>query len=77
MSVIKLDRWYMEGAPPVYHVKCPFCDREYRITDWQNFPCMCGKNQINFEEYVPPSALIEQPIKDNNGNSNEDPSSKD
>lgn len=51
MSVIKIEKWYHEGAPPVWHVKCPICHLEYRILEAQRFMCYCGKNEINLEEY--------------------------
>jgi hypothetical protein len=66
MSVIKIEKWYHEGAPPVWTVQCPGCEREYRILEHQKFICDCLKNEINMEDYHP----IDVTIGDNDGNSN-------
>lgn len=62
MSVIKLEKWYMEGAPPVWHVLCSSCKREFHILESQAFRCPgCLRNMINMEEFVPqvePTATV-------------------
>ena len=53
MSVNIIEKWYHEGAPPIWKMECPGCKRIYHITEWQSFMCDCGKNQIDHEEYKP------------------------
>jgi hypothetical protein len=41
------EKWYHEGAAPVWKVQCTTCDRIYHIMETQDFICDCLKEQIN------------------------------
>jgi len=53
MSTIIHEKWYHEGAPPVWVVECPACGKVYRILERQRFMCYCEKSEINIQEYKP------------------------
>ncbi len=59
MSVIIIEKWYHEGAPPVWTVECPFCHRQYHILEHQRFQCDCQLgNEINLEEHKQPTGEV-------------------
>lgn len=47
-----IDKFYHEGAPPIYTIECNYCKKQYRILENQKFMCFCEKDEICIVENI-------------------------
>jgi len=47
-----IEKFYHEGAPPIYTIECSSCKHQYKIMEQQKFICNCQKEEIYVVENI-------------------------